>query len=447
MPERIPSIRREIPYNKVVNSTLRLNTRLLPLLVIVLFIMQLLDASRIWMTLLVGLGGLWLVSYIWARGLALGLTILREMRYGWVQVGDALEERFTLKNRSWLPATWVEIEDHSSLPGYDASLATGVDGSGTNQWRKKGTCNQRGLYQLGDTSLVTGDPFGIYSVTLTDPSKATLMVMPPVVPLPHLDIIPGGYSGEGRPLPDAPERTVDASSVREYVPGDSIRLMHWKTTARHDKPYVRLFDGTPASDWWILLDLQSEVQVGSGGDSTEELGVILAASLADHGLRAHRGVGLVVNGKMLDWLPPRTGSGQRWEILRRLALASPGKTSLGEVLERARPNLGRNGSLLIITATWRTDWFVALPSLLRSGIRPTVLLLDLHSFDDKRDNSGIAAELKKMHITCHLLPREMFDLPEAQPGMRGQWEWRVSPLGKAIPVHAPEDNSWRRLTK
>ena len=223
--------------------------------------------------------------------------------------------------------------------------------------------------------------------------------------------------------------------------------MHWKTTARRDKPYVRLFDGTPASDWWILLDLQSEVQVGSGGDSTEELGVILAASLADHGLRAHRGVGLVVNGKMLDWLPPRTGSGQRWEILRRLALASPGKTSLGEVLEHARPNLGRNGSLLIITATWRTDWFIALPSLLRRGIRPTVLLLDLHSFDDKRDNSKIAAELKKMHITCHLLPREMFDLPEAQPGMRGQWEWRVSPLGKAIPVHAPEDHSWRRLTK
>ena len=262
MPKRIPSIRREIPYNKVVKSTLRLNTRLLPLLVVALFTMQLLDPSRIWMTLLVGLGGLWLISYIWARGLAIGLTILREMRYGWVQVGDALEERFTLKNRSWLPATWVEIEDHSSLPGYDASLATGVDGSGTNQWRKKGTCNQRGLYQLGDTSILTGDPFGIFSVTLTDPAKATLMVMPPVVSLPHLDIIPGGYSGEGRPLPDAPERTVDASSVREYVPGDSIRLMHWKTTARRDKPYVRLFDGTPASDWWILLDLQSEVQVG-----------------------------------------------------------------------------------------------------------------------------------------------------------------------------------------
>lgn len=434
-------------YNKAVKSSLRLDARLLPLLVILLLVMQLVDPSRVWTVLLVGLGGLWLISFAWALSLARRLSVTREMRYGWVQVGDALEERFTLKNTSWLPATWVELEDHSSLPGYDASLATGVDGSGTNQWRKKGTCNRRGLYQLGPTSIHTGDPFGIYSVTVTDPAQAMLMVMPPVVPLPPLEIIPGGYSGEGRPIPDAPERTVDASSVREYVPGDSIRLVHWKTTARHEKPFVRLFDGTPATDWWVLLDLQAESQAGFGEDSTEEHGIILAASLADRGLRAHRGVGLIVNGKGLDWLPPRTGSGQRWEILRTLALAAPGSTPLAEVLERARPNLGQNASLLIITATSSPDWFVSIPLLRRRGIRPTVLLLDLHSFDSRRDNTGLAAELKKMHVACHMLPHDVFDRPEAQPGTRGQWEWRISALGKAIPVRAPGDHSWRRLTK
>ena len=409
--------------------------------------MQLVNPSRVWTILLVGLGGLWLISFLWARSLAENLTILREMRYGWVQVGDVLEERFTLNNKGSFPATWVEVDDRSTLPGYDASLATGVEGPGKNQWRRNGACSRRGLYQLGDTGLHTGDPFGIYSVTITNPAKTMLMVMPPVVPLPHLEIIPGGYSGEGRPIPNAPERTVGASSVREYVPGDSMRLMHWKTTARHDKPYVRLFDGTPAGDWWILLDLQAEAQIGSGEDSTEEHGVILAASLADRGLRAHRGVGLVVNGKSLDWLPPRTGSGHRWEILRRLALAAPGKTSLGELLERIRPNLGRNASLLIITPTRSADWFITIPDLARRGIRPTVLLLDLHSFDSKRDNSGVAAELMRMHVPCHVLPREMFDRPEAKPGTRGQWKWRVSPLGKAIPVNAPEDDSWRRLAK
>jgi len=428
-------------------STLRLNTRLIPLFVLALVIMQLVDPSRVWTILLVGLGGLWLISFLWAWNLSKNLSILREMRYGWAQVGDVLEERFTLMNKGGWPATWVEIQDHSTMPGYDASRATGVGGSGVNQWRNQGICGRRGLYQLGNTSLNTGDPFGIYSVTITDPAKATLMVMPPVVPLPGLEIAPGGYSGEGHPIPDAPERTVSASSVREYVPGDSLRLVHWKTTARRGSPYVRQFDGTPAGDWWILLDLHAASQVGTGADSTEELGVILAASLADRGLRANRGVGLVLNGKRLDWLPPRAGSGQRWEILRRLALVSPGETPLGEVLEHIRPNLGLNTSLVIITPTWNTDWFMALPLLARRGIRPTILLLDRRSFDDKQDNSMVAAELKKMHLPCHVIPREIFDRPEAKPGKQGGWEWRISPLGHAIPVRAPKDQAWKRLPK
>jgi len=75
------------------------------------------------------------------------------------------------------------------------------------------------------------------------------------------------------------------------------------------------------------------------------------------------------------------------------------------------------------------------------------MLLDLHSFDNKRNNSGVAAGLKKMHVPCHVMLREIFDLPEAQPGMQGQWEWRISALGKAIPVRAPEDHSWQSLVK
>jgi uncharacterized protein (DUF58 family) len=273
------------------------------------------------------------------------------------------------------------------------------------------------------------------------------MVMPPVVPLPELEIIPGGYSGEGRPIPNAPERTVDAGSVREYSPGDSLRLVHWRTTARQEKPFVRLFDGTPASDWWILLDLQKEMQVGRGEESTEEHGVILAASLADRGLRSHRGVGMLVNGKRLEWLPPHGGTGQRWEILRTLALAEPGKIPLGEVLEHIRPSLSRNASLILITPTDKLDWLSRLPLLLRRGIRPTVFLFDLHSFDGRRDNSRVAAELRKMHVACHSLPREFLDRPEAHPGTAGRWEWRVSATGRAIPVHAPDDRRWRKLVE
>ena len=369
------------------------------------------------------------------------------MRYGWVQVGDRLEEHFTVENESKFPATWIEIEDHSTLPGYNTSLATGVDGLSANQWNQSGTCKRRGIYQLGDTSVRTGDPFGIYTVNIIDTARTFLTVLPPVVPLPALDIASGGLSGEGHPIPNAPEHTVDASSVREYIPGDSFRLIHWKSTARFTKPFVRLFDGSPATDWLILLDLQDEIQIGISEDFTEEHSIILAASLTDRGLGAHHGVGLIINGKRFDYLPPRTGANQRWDILRMLALASRGETSLGKILERVGPSLARNASLMIITPTAKTDWLRSLVHLRWRGIIPTVLLLDRRSFGAEFDNNSIITTLQKMGIVHHHISRELLNRPEAHPGSRGQWEWRMTPTGKSIPIRAPDDVRWRKLTE
>ncbi|MEK7277869.1 MAG: hypothetical protein AAB427_11015, partial [Chloroflexota bacterium] len=79
---------------------LTLNNRLLPALVAVLIGLQLIAPYRVWVILLVGLGGAWLLSFVWAASLMLGLRLTREMRLGWVQVGDWMQERFTLASTS-----------------------------------------------------------------------------------------------------------------------------------------------------------------------------------------------------------------------------------------------------------------------------------------------------------------------------------------------------------
>jgi uncharacterized protein (DUF58 family) len=427
-------------------SHYHLKARLLPFIVLVLVIMQLIDPSRVWTTLLVSLGGAWLLAFIWARTLARDLHIMREMRFGWAQVGDKLEERFTLTNSGSLPATSVEIEDQSTLPGYSASIATGVDGNSNNQWMTSGVCKRRGLFWLGNTKVITGDPLGIYQVVLEDPARTSLIVMPPVVSLPQIEITPGGFLGEGKPRPNTPEHTVDAATVREYVAGDSQRTIHWKTTAKHDKPYIHLFDGAPAGDCWILIDLQKDMQIGANDDSTEEHAIILAASLADKGLRAHQAVGLLASGGNLVWLPPQPGENQRWEILRALAMTNPGTIPLSELLERIRPNISRRSSLLLITPNVDSGWLSPLVKFTWMGVIPTVILLDPKSFGGNRSARAIAAALGEMGITHHVIDHGILDRPEAKPGHRGQWEWRVTTTGRVLPVRLPGDSSWRRLS-
>lgn len=420
-------------------------TRLLLVLVLILSVLSIIDDYQGWRFLLMGLGSAWGLSYLWARLLADGLRLRREIRYGWAQVGDQLEERFTVINQSALPGLWVELKDHSNMPGYQIDLVTGVESHSKSQWRTRGMCTRRGLFTLGPASLHTSDPLGLYLVELHDPSSMTLMVTPPIVPLPQIEVAPGGRAGEGRPRPNAPERTVSAAGVREYTPGDTLRWIHWRTSAHRDELYVRLFDSTPSGDWWIILDAEEGIQVGEGSDSTEEHGVILAASLADRGLRLGRAVGLAAYGNPLVWLPPHEGDGQRWEILRSLALLESGQNSLGELLTGLRPTLGRYTSLVIITANTDGDWLEGLLPLIWQGIVPTVLLLDPEAFGGRGNARSLFDQLARWGIHRHLITPDLLNRPEAQPGTEGRWEWRVSPMGRAIALNPPRDASWRSL--
>jgi uncharacterized protein (DUF58 family) len=425
-------------------STLRLNAKILPVIAAVALVMQFIDPSRVWIILLIGIGGAWLVCWWWARGLARSLHFEREIRYGWAQVGDRLEERFTLTNPFRLPATWVTVHDHSTLVDHHASIATGVDGSSTSQWQVRTQCTRRGVYTLGGTTLETGDPFGIYTLTLEDPTSSTLAVMPPILSLPKFQIGSSGWAGEGKTRRRSLEETINASHPREMVPSDPLRLVHWKTTARKDEFFVRQFEGTPSGDWWIVLDLYKDAQVGKGWDSTEEHGIILTASLAAQGLNEDHPVGLSINGLETDWLPPRRNEYQLRALLKSLAVASPSEMHLKNYLQRAGGSISSHCSLLIITACVDVDWTQSLLPLMWRGITPTVFLLDPVSFGESTQSTAITVALQLLGVPCHVIPKELLDKPQARPGHEGEWEWRISATGKAFPVRAAQEG-WRGL--
>lgn len=444
----------QIIYNEHMKPTIRLNTKVLPIISAFALLMQIIDPSRVWVILLIGIGGAWLVCWWWARGLARSLRFEREMRFGWAQVGDRLEERFTLTNQFILPATWVTLQDQSTLPDHHASAATGVDGLSTSQWTVKTRCTRRGFYTLGGMTLETGDPLGMYTITFEDRTASTLAVMPPVLSLPEFPILASGRAGEGKPRRHALQETINVSHPREMRPNDPMRLIHWKTTARHassrngavwgDHFFVRQFEGTPAGDWWIMLDLERGTQLGTGWDSTEEHAIILASSLAAQGLRSDHPVGLSINGSSPEWIVPRRNEYQLRSLLKALAVASPSEMSLRDYLQRAGQSLSSHCSLIIITANAEAGWAQALMPLMWRGVMPTVFLFDPVTFGGTARTKAVSDILQSMNIPCHVIPHELLDKPQARPGHEGEWEWRISATGKAFAVRAAQEE-WREL--
>lgn len=413
---------------------------------LLLLALQVSFPSRAWMTLLIILGGAWLIGFLWVLLLGRSLSLRREMRYGWAQVGDLIQERYTLYNESFLPAPLLEVRDHSSIPGYLTGRVTSMDGNQVISWRTEGACTRRGLYTLGPTTTRASDPLGLCSVELLQPDSSVLLVLPPVLPLPGIEIAPGGLTREGRlHRRTALETTISAETVRQYTPGDPLRSIHWRTSARREDLFVRQFEHLPSADWWIFLDLDRHVQTGGGAQSTEEHGIILAASLASQGIHNGIQVGLVMHGESLTWLPPQRSASQLMDIMRSLALVHAGECPLEDLLAEARHSIHHGASLIIITPSVNTRWLAPLLRLVENGVVPTVLLFDPHCFGSLASIDPIVGFLSRRGIAHTIIPPELFNKPEAQPGRQGKWEWEVVAPGKVVQVRRPVNTDWRPL--
>jgi uncharacterized protein (DUF58 family) len=435
-------------------ASIRLRSKWLLALLAIPFLLEWIVPHRAWVATFLGLGGALGLAYLWARQLARKLGLSREQRYGWVHVGDVLEERFTLTNDALLPALWAEIDDRSDLPGYSARSVRSAGSQQTIRWRTQGVCRQRGLFTLGPWQVHTGDPFGFFQVTLTYPQSQSILIYPPVVHLPTIQLPRGAATGAGRTSRRAVELTTNASGVRAYTPGDSINRIHWRTTAHHDHLMVKTFDLEPSGDLWIVLDMDAAVQAGEGEESTEEYGVILASSLADRMLRQNRAVGLVAYGTISTvqapeprplpiLVQPQKGKAQQWRILQALAtVRAGGRWPLARVLAEMDHNLGRGMTLAVITPSCDPAWTAGLLPPMRRGVAPTVLLLDATSFvvqgqevEERNSLEAIAGLLAELGVSSHRISRGMPFRPIVEHERSGPPQLRVlSGTGRVIVV-------------
>ncbi len=400
---------------------IRLKNYLLPLLVVGLAIQNQIAPHRAWEALLFAFGGTLLLSTIWAFALWKGLSFQREMRQGWAQVGDRFSEQFTISNTSRFPALSVALVDHSNFPGYRSDVVWPVKDKFDKLWYMDSVCYVRGLYNVGPTEIQSSDPFGIYEITIKSADRTEFLVTPPIIPISQIGIATGEWHGNGGTKTLTFERTVTSTSVREYTSTDSLFSVHWLTSARHDDLFVRSFDQHPSSDWWVFLDMDRYAQVGEGLETTDEYATVLAASIADRALSENRAIGLVAEGSKHLWLPPKTGAGQRAEIMYALALIDRGDMPLKALIAKSQRAMGRKSSAIIITPSVDPEWLDSLAMLKQRGVATTVLLFDTEDFGGIASTTNIFHTLNSWGIRTYRIKKNIYQRPEIQEFYPNQW--------------------------
>jgi uncharacterized protein (DUF58 family) len=322
------------------------------------------------------------LAWFWARFSLRKIVFHRSSGSHCIQAGEVFEECLMLDNVSVFPKLWIQVIDDSTLPGYHASYVASIGGRKRAIWRACRLCRQRGRFQLGPVSVLSGDPFGLFRRRLALAPMQEILIMPSVLPLTRFTLFTGDHPGRGRSSRRALQTTTNATTVREYATGDAMNRIHWRSSAHHNKLMVKEFDLDPAANAWIFLDLQESVQAGEGEESTEEYGVTIAATVAYYLLRQDLSVGLIVNGERREFLPLDRGDRQIERVLKLLTVVHAGDgPSLHEALALEALQFGRHATVIVITPSDSYEWHEGVQQLQRRGVEVAVIGLDAASFE------------------------------------------------------------------
>lgn len=339
------------------------------------------------------------LAFAWTWFATRGLEVSAERRAKRARVGDDIEERITVRNRSALPKSALEVEDATDMPGYRSGRAVSLPSRSFRSWRSLAPARKRGVYKLGPVRVSGSDPFGLFRSDRDFGEQDDLVVYPRVHELPLFDIPAGFLTGESSARRRSHDLTPHAASVREYAFGDSLNRIHWNSSARTGRLMSKEFDLGLASDVWIVVDLHKDVQAGELEESTDEYAVSIAASLARKYLRAQLPVGLVAYGDARYALPADVGAAQHERIMETLARGmAEGATPLEDVISQEERAWGTHSSVVVITPSHRAAWTTAVRELGRRRVNVTAILVDGASFGGMFRSMDALAPLREAGV-------------------------------------------------
>jgi uncharacterized protein (DUF58 family) len=349
------------------------------------------------------------VSWLWNQLSLFGLHYKRGLSESRAFLGEKIELTVEVRNRKFLPLTWLEILDVFP-PGLFLEGAEVIPNRSSNLgelrtfWmpgpfqglRRHFTihCTERGYHAYGPATVSTGDGFGFFSRKAVTPEQDHLIVYPRLYSVAELRLPaknPFGERGTHDRLFEDPLRTM---GIRAWQPSDGLHRVHWKATARHQQMLSRLYEPSEEPQMLIFLNVTTLPRhwQGSIPELTERV-ISVAASLAAMCVESRVPVGLVSNGMLpgsdqpLRLLPGRSPN-QMLRILETLAgITAFASLPIEDMVLRESPKLPWGSTLIVVTAIAHDDLLAALLELDQAGRE--VVLFTLAAEPPRRELPGI----------------------------------------------------------
>jgi uncharacterized protein (DUF58 family) len=204
----------------------------------------------------------------------------------------------------------------------------------------------RGRYAFDAVRLTIEDPFALARASLIQGERQALVVYPRLVSLTQLFSEGQSQTQDGRRLLLRRPTGYELHGVREYVEGESLRNVHWRSTARRGRLMVKERDDAPSDEVAVLLDGD---ELGAA-DESFDLAVRAAGSILQAHVRRGRRCSLVVNSATRE-VQSVASEGEWHRALEVLAGAEPtARTRAFALLQLDGGVIARSLELVVVTS-------------------------------------------------------------------------------------------------
>jgi uncharacterized protein (DUF58 family) len=117
---------------------------------------------------------------------------------------------------------------------------------------------------------------------------------------------------------------IEFEEVRDYSPGDDVKSIDWKVSARMGRPFVKRYREEREMLVMLLVDLSASGRFGTGKSNKQETAAEAAAILAFNAVRNNDKVGAVLfTDRVERYIPPKKGSGHVWRVIKEIFAHEP----------------------------------------------------------------------------------------------------------------------------
>nr|WP_245203510.1 DUF58 domain-containing protein [Ammoniphilus resinae] len=255
----------------------------------------------------------------------------------------------------------------------------------------------RGLYELREVTLLSGDLFGLVKQKKTFDLHDTFLVHPEYSVLKNWifkDHVKGEDITSAR---TTSQNSTSVVGVREYQQGDRLSQIHWKASAKNGVLRTKEFENHVSHDLLVLLDTHRKAY--NTGQSFEKAISLVASIMYSSQLQQNRYTFLTQ--MQIPIVSTRVLKGKRSEdfqqILDLLArITCDAEKTFPEFIAKTMEQHPQASRLVLVTSRIDQVMYILLGELVRQRKR-----IELFYFDEKKEGLEWIQKLKRMGVICH----------------------------------------------